>query len=364
MRRRLSIVIPVYNARGFVDACLETLSRQGLEPGTWEAIAVDDGSTDGSLQALEERAQALPWLRVVSQENAGAGAARNRGMDEAQGEYLYFFDVDDGLKDGALRALSDRCAAERLDVLFFGGALSYESPEVEREHPQDPRYFERRQSPGVVDGGTMLVAQQAEGNYCGQPCLLMARADFLREEGVRFAEGIVNEDNLYVMQATLRARRADVDPKAYYVYNVREGSVTTAKARGEKTFVAHLVLGQEFEWERLAALRAGRRDVADAIGKLTGWYEDVVMESCPPDVGSVEGLGQGPSRYAGFAARLAHRARAEADARRAERERAEQAERRAEELQARLDEVTSSASWKAGRALTALPRAAKDALGR
>lgn len=364
MRPRLSIITPVYNARSFVDVALATILRQGFEPGEWEVIAVDDGSIDGTGELLRERSQSYPWLRVVSQENQGAGAARNRGIDEARGKYLYFFDVDDGLEDGALSSLVGTCVEERLDVLFFGGSVAYESPEAERTRPQDPRYFERRQRPGVMDGESMFVAQQRDGNYCGSPCVLMTRTDFVREQGVRFAEGIINEDNLFVLRATLRAQRADVDPRKLFQYRVRMGSVTTLNWSGDKRFLAHLVLGQEFELERARALRQGKKELADAIGALTGWYADIVLENCPDDVGAVEGLGEGDARFAAFAARLARVAADERAARHAEARRAEEAERALAEAQEQIAELENSTAWKVGRAVTALPRALKDAVKR
>ena len=115
---RLSIVVPMFNAERFIADCIETIHNQGLQQNEYEIIAIDDGSTDSTPQLCDRYAAQLSNFRVYHQRNAGAGAARNRGIDLAKGDYLYFFDVDDGLKEGTLRRLLDQCEEESLDVLY------------------------------------------------------------------------------------------------------------------------------------------------------------------------------------------------------------------------------------------------------
>lgn len=89
----VSIVVPVYNAEKHLGQCLDSLLGQTHR--AIEVICVDDGSTDGSANLLAEYAQRDTRVRPFRQENAGPGAARNRGIEEARGEYLYFLDADD-----------------------------------------------------------------------------------------------------------------------------------------------------------------------------------------------------------------------------------------------------------------------------
>ena len=93
---QVSIIIPVYNAASWLGACLDSVLGQTLR--NIEVICVDDGSTDGSAGILEACAARDPRVRVLRQpENAGQGAARNRGLEESVGEYAYFMDADDEL---------------------------------------------------------------------------------------------------------------------------------------------------------------------------------------------------------------------------------------------------------------------------
>src|SRR5687768_11758936 len=95
----LSVVIPVYNVERYIADCLESLLAQSYL--SFEAILVDDGSTDRSVAIAERYAAEDPRLRFVHQANAGLGAARNRGVAAARGTYLTFLDPDDLLVPGA-----------------------------------------------------------------------------------------------------------------------------------------------------------------------------------------------------------------------------------------------------------------------
>ncbi len=100
---RISLILPVYNVERFLPACLDSLAAQTFRD--FEAIAVDDGSTDRCGEILQEYAGRLPFLRVIHQENAGMSAARNTGMLAARGEYLGFVDSDDTLSPYFLEEL-------------------------------------------------------------------------------------------------------------------------------------------------------------------------------------------------------------------------------------------------------------------
>lgn len=354
MKPALSIVIPVYNAERYLDHCFAVIDRQGLDPNEFEIIAVNDGSSDRSGDMLQARRTTMPNLIVITQENRGAGAARNAGIDAAQGDYLYFFDADDDLADGALRTLLDRCRTDNLDVLFFGAEVVFENDEVAREHPQDPHYFERRQAPGIASGEALFIEQQKTGNFCGQPCLLVARRESVQTSGARFAEGIMNEDNLYVLRATLGATRADTDQALYYRYHVRANTVTTNNAAGTKLSLSHLFLAQEFELVRLQALESGKTELANAIEPLVSWFIHVAIEAHPIDAAEARRMCTGPIPNIALPARLADRIVALEAELAAERERTAQ-------LEARVTKMEASTTWKAGRALTSLPRALKDA---
>ena len=99
----LSVVVPVYNKLKYVEPCLESILEQDIE--SFEVIAVDDGSTDGSGDVCDEMAKQYPNLRVLHVPNGGVTAARRIGVENAKGDYITFADADDIMKPQGLALL-------------------------------------------------------------------------------------------------------------------------------------------------------------------------------------------------------------------------------------------------------------------
>ena len=110
-----SIIIPVYNVAPYLRECLDSLLAQTYTD--WEAICVDDGSTDGSSAILDEYAAKDKRFRVFHQANAGVSAARNKALDNAKGEWIWFVDSDDILKPYALDTFA--MIKNKADVTFI-----------------------------------------------------------------------------------------------------------------------------------------------------------------------------------------------------------------------------------------------------
>ena len=100
----VSVIVPVYNARGFLTRCAASaLTQDGAQV---ELILVDDGSTDGSDALCDELAAKDPRIRVIHQANGGVSCARNAGIAQASGTWLMLLDADDTLLPGALAAMT------------------------------------------------------------------------------------------------------------------------------------------------------------------------------------------------------------------------------------------------------------------
>lgn len=114
---KVSVIIPVYNVEKYLRQCLDSVINQTLTD--IEIICVDDGSTDSSLAILEEYASKDDRIKILKQQNAGAGVARNTGLTIAKGEYLYFFDSDDFLELNALEKLYQQAICVSADICIF-----------------------------------------------------------------------------------------------------------------------------------------------------------------------------------------------------------------------------------------------------
>ncbi len=109
----ISAIVPVYNTEKFVGRCIESVIAQTYS--YWELILVDDGSTDGSLSVLKEFEAKDSRIKVIHQDNAGPGLARNNGITHALGDYVVFIDSDDVIKPDYFERLSHEAA----DVVFI-----------------------------------------------------------------------------------------------------------------------------------------------------------------------------------------------------------------------------------------------------
>ncbi|GFI43477.1 putative glycosyltransferase EpsH [Lachnospiraceae bacterium] len=112
---KISVIVPVYNAEEYLKNCIMSVVRQTY--GNWELILVDDGSSDGSLSIADLAAEKDERIRVIHQKNAGPGAARNRGIKEASGDYVVFLDSDDYIDKNYFQLLVPKARIN--DVVFI-----------------------------------------------------------------------------------------------------------------------------------------------------------------------------------------------------------------------------------------------------
>ena len=110
----ISVLVPVFNAGDWLRNCLESIATQSYE--TLEAILVDDGSTDGSPELCEQFCRRDARFRLIRQENHGVSSARNKALDAARGQYVFFLDADDYLAPHALQILHDAILSGPYDM--------------------------------------------------------------------------------------------------------------------------------------------------------------------------------------------------------------------------------------------------------
>ncbi len=114
---RFSIIVPVYNVEKYLEKCLTSILKQTYSD--FEIIAVNDGSSDNSLEILNSFKKIYSCLKVVSQENKGLGGARNTGILYSSGEYLIFIDSDDYIEPDMLEDVNRKLSTYDLDMLIF-----------------------------------------------------------------------------------------------------------------------------------------------------------------------------------------------------------------------------------------------------
>ncbi|WP_328752498.1 glycosyltransferase family 2 protein [Streptomyces sp. NBC_00285] len=210
---KVSVVIPVYNPGNYIEDCIASLLRQSLPPDEYEAIFVDDGSTDGTPARLDELAASDSRVTVVHQEASGwSGKPRNVGIEAAQGEFVMFVDNDDYLGDEALERMYDYAVANGADVVV--GKMAGQGRGVPVE------LFRRNHPRATVDNAPLIDSLTPHK---------MFRRAFLDRIGLRFPEGRRRlEDHVFVTEAYLRADNVSVLSDYVCYYHLKRDDASNA----------------------------------------------------------------------------------------------------------------------------------------
>lgn len=207
----VSVIIPVYNGEKYVKACISMMLNQSYK--NLEIIVVDDGSADNSASIAQE----FPIKLIRHEQNQGLSAARNTGIDAAQGKYIHFMDVDDEINLDYYKALVEAITETGADVACSGM--------VNVARPQKAQRFKKR-----------LVYTSAydrlEATYVGKIGYVwryLFNLDFLKANNLRFQEGRLMEDLMFSLPALYFANSLVVVPGAEYIYCHQPNSIMTTK---------------------------------------------------------------------------------------------------------------------------------------
>lgn len=204
---KISIISPVYNAEKYVAACVESCLTQTLQD--IELVFVDDGSTDGSLAVLNKLAQTDDRLRVFSRKNGGASAARNFGLSQATGEFVFFIDSDDYIPEPtALERLYG--AATPNGVKIAGGSMC-----IDRDGVVDFDSMHGRELDSFSDE---RVVEYKDYQYDYDFTRYIYSLDMIRENDLSFPNLCQFEDPVFFVHAMLAAERFATIPDAVYAY--------------------------------------------------------------------------------------------------------------------------------------------------
>lgn len=222
----VSVVIPVYNIEAHLRQCLDSVRAQTLEE--IEVICVDDGSTDQSPAILADYARRDPRFRVITQANAGPGAARNTGMAQADGEYLIFLDSDDWFEPDFLETMVDLARKTRADVTICR-AVEFDAA-TGRELPSEWMLKDQ-----YLPGETFAPEEVAEHLFqftYGMPWDKLYRRGYVVQSGIEFPPLANSEDLAFVFPTLLSAGRIAVTQRVLIHHRVnRHSSVSNSRAR-------------------------------------------------------------------------------------------------------------------------------------
>jgi glycosyltransferase involved in cell wall biosynthesis len=206
----VSVVIPTYNPGRYLDPGIESLLAQTLASNEFEIVVVDDGSTDGTPEHLDDLAAKHPNLIVVHSEHSGwAGRPRNIGIERARGEFIQFVDQDDQMSPNALRRLTDMGRRNGSDIVLGKVASDFRGVAL-------GLYRVNRDVCTIHD--SQIISSLTPHK--------MFRRSFLDANGIRFPEGRRRlEDQLFVVEAYFAARVISIvaDETCYFYLGRDDG---------------------------------------------------------------------------------------------------------------------------------------------
>lgn len=190
-----SVIVPMYNCERYIERCLQSITSQTYRD--LELIAVDDSSVDGSLDKARFAAKSDPRIKLLAIPHGGAGAARNRGIEAASGEFVLFVDADDYWRDADfLMKLSEAVLECPADVYMFRSVKVTEDGRVLRRFEKPP-FSRENESLSIGDVYEELVG---DGQALASACNKCVRRRVLEAGSLRFLEDTGCEDIDWVLQ--------------------------------------------------------------------------------------------------------------------------------------------------------------------
>ena len=222
---KVSVIIQMYNVSEYVEECFSNLASQDLTD--FEVVLIDDRSVDDTivkaLRAIECFARKDVEFTLISQEsNMGVACARNRGLEQASGEYIYFYDADDRLESNTLSSLYSEAKLQNADIVGCEWYISF---------AQNERAIGQRD----VHSGVELFKGFASGVIRWNLWLFMVRRSLYEKNKLRFLPGMnMGEDMMVMMKLALLSNRVSIIHKPLYHYSQTNNGAQTKNWSKEK----------------------------------------------------------------------------------------------------------------------------------
>ncbi len=211
---KVSIIIPCYNGSDFIKPCIESINKDKLAEK--EIIFVNDGSTDNSLETLKKYEEKYKNIIVINQKNSGQGAARNKALKKAKGEFIFFLDIDDYVEKDIFYKMYNYAKKNNYDYVYCDYYEHYENYDklIINKHSSDVRK-------------DVVLANFA-------PWGKLISHKLIKDNNFEFCEGKIYEDIAVIPHLATKACNPGYFNKPMYFYNMTNTSTTRTKEYKEK----------------------------------------------------------------------------------------------------------------------------------
>lgn len=219
---KFSVIVPVYKVEKYLHQCVDSVLAQDYED--FELILVDDGSPDNSGAICDEYAEKDNRVVVIHKENGGASAARNTGIKEATGDYLFFLDSDDYWDNpSAMRIVAENIKKYNSDICQF-----FERLYIESEDDLRPVPFKNLEAMNGMEFCEMLSSAVRTNSVAIAAHAMVMNREFVLKNKLFFKTGVKTEDLEWSIRIFMCRPRVSFIDDVFYIYRYeREGSVTS-----------------------------------------------------------------------------------------------------------------------------------------
>lgn len=221
MEKVVSVIVPIYNVKGFIEKGIGQLQNQTYKD--FEIILVDDGSTDGGYEECKKWEKEDHRIIVLHQQNKGAGGARNLGIENAKGKYIYFYDIDDEISPQLLEYNVQMMENLSVEMIVFG----YKSIDVTYKTEVSVAFSENH-----IENNLQLrdvYVDEFVLKLNGFPWNKFYRKSFLDKHKLRFEDQRIQQDEVFNMLCYQRVEKMFISSEVLYDYYVYQKGNTRSR---------------------------------------------------------------------------------------------------------------------------------------
>lgn len=230
---KISVIIPVYNVKEYLPKCLDSVLGQTLHD--IEVICINDGSTDNSIEILQNYATKDKRLKIINQANGGISSARNAGLKMVQSDYVMFVDSDDYIAPNMAEKLYNMMIKENPDVVICSAECVNQLPKdasldvIEWQSWLQPWFDEYVKPTGVYD-----VPKTIKDEFISVVWNKLYKTSFIKKYNIEFPLGLIEEDEYWLWAYMLHCQKYAFINERLYFYVQRSGSIMTTRNANDK----------------------------------------------------------------------------------------------------------------------------------
>ena len=219
MMLNLSIIIPAYNSEEWIVDCLNSIAA--IPRDDFEVIVVNDGSTDKTKEIIQDFAKSFKYFKILDQNNQGASVARNLGLSNAEGNYIFFCDSDDYIDPKEFNDFLNETINLNVEIGIANGRNRF--GDQIKDVMKKAKVISNL---GLVDGPTFYIQANESNEFNISPCLRLYQSSFLKNNKLNFISSIIHEDEIYGPNVFTLAKKVIYFDKYFYIRRHTAESVT------------------------------------------------------------------------------------------------------------------------------------------